>query len=122
MPAVILYLYHWATAARPGYEERKCARTALSCSYNVTQAYSMLSLLPYATRGLLATDYVILDHGQVTWTTLEDVSALDRFNVHRFSTWRVFSVVLDSNSRQGKPISIPIPRRYLYHTATAAHQ
>ncbi|GFT01721.1 uncharacterized protein TNCV_4205341 [Trichonephila clavipes] len=50
-----------------------------------------------ATRGLLATDHVILNHGQVTWTTpelapplltttqhqWEDVSALDRFNVHR---------------------------------------
>ncbi|GFV49008.1 uncharacterized protein TNCV_5064921 [Trichonephila clavipes] len=50
-----------------------------------------------ATRGLLATDHVILNHGQVTWTTpelapplltttphqREDVSALDRFNVHR---------------------------------------
>ncbi|GFY19596.1 uncharacterized protein TNCV_4647681 [Trichonephila clavipes] len=50
-----------------------------------------------ATRGLLATDHVILNHGQVTWTTpelapalltttphqWEDISALDRFNVHR---------------------------------------
>ncbi|GFV33964.1 uncharacterized protein TNCV_2613621 [Trichonephila clavipes] len=59
----------------------------------------------YATRGLLATDHVILNHGQVTWTTpepapplltttphqLEDVSALDRFNVHRCPTRRVFS-------------------------------
>ncbi|GFW98712.1 tigger transposable element-derived protein 1 [Trichonephila clavipes] len=49
-----------------------------------------------ATRGLLATNPVILNHGQVTWTTpemappfltttphqREDVSALDRFNVH----------------------------------------
>ncbi|GFX08612.1 uncharacterized protein TNCV_4171111 [Trichonephila clavipes] len=53
-----------------------------------------------ATRGLLATDHVILNHGQVTWTVpelapphltttphqREDVSALDRFNVHRFPT------------------------------------
>ncbi|GFT43227.1 uncharacterized protein TNCV_2520851 [Trichonephila clavipes] len=58
-----------------------------------------------ATRGLLATDHVILNHGQVTWTTpelapplltttphqREDVSALDRFNVHRCPTRRVFS-------------------------------
>ncbi|GFT24252.1 uncharacterized protein TNCV_2064761 [Trichonephila clavipes] len=58
-----------------------------------------------ATRGLLATDHVILNHGQVTWTTpelapplltttphqQEDVSALDRFNVHRCPTRRVFS-------------------------------
>ncbi|GFW11622.1 hypothetical protein TNCV_42571 [Trichonephila clavipes] len=52
------------------------------------------------TRGLLATDHVILNHGQETWTTpelaapspnyrttpREDVSALDRFNVHRCPT------------------------------------
>ncbi|GFX83102.1 SCAN domain-containing protein 3 [Trichonephila clavipes] len=58
-----------------------------------------------ATRGLLATDHVILNNGQVTWTTPElatplltttphqrkDVSALDRFNVHRCPTRRVFS-------------------------------
>ncbi|GFS86446.1 ATP-dependent DNA helicase [Trichonephila clavipes] len=54
---------------------------------------------------LLATDHVILNHGQVTWTTpelapplltttphqREDVSALDRFNVHRCPTRRDFS-------------------------------
>ncbi|GFX91150.1 uncharacterized protein TNCV_1245651 [Trichonephila clavipes] len=58
-----------------------------------------------ATRGLLATDHVILNHDQVTWTTpelapslltttphqREDVSALDRFNVHRYPTRWVFS-------------------------------
>ncbi|GFU98012.1 uncharacterized protein TNCV_232891 [Trichonephila clavipes] len=58
-----------------------------------------------ATRGLLATDLVIVNHGQVTRTTpelapplltttphkREDVWALDRFNVHRSPTWRVFS-------------------------------
>ncbi|GFU09073.1 uncharacterized protein TNCV_1319301 [Trichonephila clavipes] len=58
-----------------------------------------------ATRGLLATDHVILNHGQVTWTTpelapplltttphqREDVSALDRFNVHRCPTRWVFN-------------------------------
>ncbi|GFX15708.1 uncharacterized protein TNCV_2131941 [Trichonephila clavipes] len=75
------------------------------------------------TRGLLATDHVIWNHGQVTWTTpelapplltttphqREDVSALNRFNVHRFPTRRVFSgtggflVVLGSNPRQSKP-------------------
>ncbi|GFY20681.1 uncharacterized protein TNCV_1119151 [Trichonephila clavipes] len=57
-----------------------------------------------STRRLLATDHVILNHGQVTWTTSElapplltttphqreDVSALDRFNVHRCPTRRVF--------------------------------
>ncbi|GFW55856.1 uncharacterized protein TNCV_122401 [Trichonephila clavipes] len=58
-----------------------------------------------ATRGLLATDHVILNHGQVTWTTpelalplptttphqREDISVLDRFNVHRSPKRRVFS-------------------------------
>ncbi|GFU23826.1 HTH_Tnp_Tc3_2 domain-containing protein, partial [Trichonephila clavipes] len=53
-----------------------------------------------ATRGLLATDHVILSHGQVTWTTpelelplltttpqqREDISALDRFNMQRCHT------------------------------------
>ncbi|GFX04927.1 uncharacterized protein TNCV_2249101 [Trichonephila clavipes] len=53
-----------------------------------------------AIRGLLVTDHVILNHGQVTWSTPElapplltttphqrkDVSALDRFNVHRCPT------------------------------------
>ncbi|GFX79488.1 transposon Tf2-6 polyprotein [Trichonephila clavipes] len=58
-----------------------------------------------ATRGLLTTDHVNLNYGQVTWTTRElapslltttphqreDVSVLDRFNVHLFPTPRVFS-------------------------------
>ncbi|GFU51308.1 uncharacterized protein TNCV_2535641 [Trichonephila clavipes] len=62
-----------------------------------------LSAVP-ATRGLLVTDHVILNHGQETWTTpelappllittphqREDVSALDRFSVHRYPTRRVF--------------------------------
>ncbi|GFU55484.1 uncharacterized protein TNCV_2813001 [Trichonephila clavipes] len=80
------------------------------------------------TRGLLATDHVILNHGQVTWTTpelapplqtttphqREDVSALDRFNVHRCPTRRVFSGTgLD-------PVTKQATVRYLYHSATAA--
>ncbi|GFV32023.1 uncharacterized protein TNCV_1195551 [Trichonephila clavipes] len=66
---------------------------------------STLALALRSTRGLLATDPVILNHGQVTWTTpelapplltttphqREDVSALDRFNVHRCPTRRIFS-------------------------------
>ncbi|GFY03585.1 uncharacterized protein TNCV_3092111 [Trichonephila clavipes] len=58
-----------------------------------------------ATRGLLATDLVILNHGQVTRMTPEvaphlltttphqrkDVRALDKFVVHRCLTRRVFS-------------------------------
>ncbi|GFU87477.1 transposable element Tcb1 transposase [Trichonephila clavipes] len=80
------------------------------------------------TRGLLATDHVILNHGQVTWTTpelapplltttphqQEDVSALDRFNVHRCPTRQVFSGTgLELVTRQATV-------RYLYHSATAA--
>ncbi|GFS95202.1 uncharacterized protein TNCV_2705401 [Trichonephila clavipes] len=58
-----------------------------------------------STRGLLATDHVILNYCQLTWTTpklapplltttpyqREDVSALDRFNMHRCPTRRIFS-------------------------------
>ncbi|GFS57178.1 uncharacterized protein TNCV_4239241 [Trichonephila clavipes] len=80
-----------------------------------------------ATRGLLATDHVILNHGQVTWTTpelapplltttphqREDVSALDRFNVHRCPTRRVFSGTgLKLVTRQATiktRLAIPIP-------------
>ncbi|GFT74688.1 uncharacterized protein TNCV_562431 [Trichonephila clavipes] len=83
---------------------------------------------PYATRGLFATDNVILNHGQMTWTTpelaptlltttphqREDVSALDRFNVHCCPTWRVFSGTgLEFVAWQATV-------RYLYHSATTA--
>ncbi|GFY16386.1 uncharacterized protein TNCV_2350291 [Trichonephila clavipes] len=88
----------------------------------------MLTSHSLATRRLLATDHVILNHGQVTWTTpelkpplltitphqREDVSALDRFNVHRCPTRRVLSGNgLELVTRQAKI-------RYLYHSATAA--
>ncbi|GFW53749.1 uncharacterized protein TNCV_3938431 [Trichonephila clavipes] len=78
--------------------------------------------------GFLATDHVILNHGQVTWTTpelapplitttphqREDVSALERFNVHRDPTRWVFSGTgLELVTRQAMI-------RYLYHSATAA--
>ncbi|GFY17169.1 uncharacterized protein TNCV_1089451 [Trichonephila clavipes] len=80
MPAIILYLDHWVTAAPMPFPRGA------------------------STRGLLAIDLVILNHDQVTWTTpelapplltttphqREDVSALDRFNVHRSPTRRVF--------------------------------
>ncbi|GFX13750.1 uncharacterized protein TNCV_599591 [Trichonephila clavipes] len=73
-------------------------------------------------------DRVILNHGQVTWTTpelapplltttphqREDVSALDRFNVHRCPTWRVFS------GTGFEPVTKQATVRYLYHSATAA--
>ncbi|GFS94406.1 uncharacterized protein TNCV_2014401 [Trichonephila clavipes] len=77
---------------------------------------------------LLATDHVILNHGQVTWTTpelaplsltttphqREDVSALDRFNVHRCPTRRVF------NGTGFEPVTKQATVRYPYHSATAA--
>ncbi|GFW07405.1 uncharacterized protein TNCV_865771 [Trichonephila clavipes] len=81
-----------------------------------------------ATRGLLATDRVILNHDQVAWTTpelaprlltttphqRENVSALDRFNEHRCPTRQVFSGTgLELVKRQATI-------RYLYHSATAA--
>ncbi|GFV34156.1 uncharacterized protein TNCV_5046901 [Trichonephila clavipes] len=83
-----------------------------------------------ATRGLLATDHVILNPGQVTWTTpelatpplltttlhqREDVSTVDRLNVHHCPTRRVFSDSgLELVTRQATI-------RYLYHSATAAY-
>ncbi|GFW90386.1 uncharacterized protein TNCV_3509341 [Trichonephila clavipes] len=80
------------------------------------------------TRGLLATDHVILNYGQVTWTTpelapplltttphqREDVSALDRLNVHRCPTRRVFS------GTGLEPVTKQATVGYLYHSATAA--
>ncbi|GFT60014.1 uncharacterized protein TNCV_2686991 [Trichonephila clavipes] len=92
------------------------------CLHGKTQNHKM------TTRGILATDHVILNHGQVTWTTpelapplltatphqREDVSALDRFNVHRCPTQRVLSGTgLELVTRQATV-------RYLYHSATAA--
>ncbi|GFW61364.1 uncharacterized protein TNCV_4136821 [Trichonephila clavipes] len=73
-----------------------------------------------ATQGLLATDHTILNHGQVTWTTpelaphqREDVSALDRFSVHRCPTRRVFS------GTRARTHDMPAMIRYLDHWATA---
>ncbi|GFX99423.1 uncharacterized protein TNCV_1080671 [Trichonephila clavipes] len=80
------------------------------------------------TRGLLATDHVIFNHGQVTWTTpelapplltttphqREDVSALDRFSVHLCPTRRVFS------GTGLELVTKPATIRCLYHSATAA--
>ncbi|GFW70028.1 uncharacterized protein TNCV_1404811 [Trichonephila clavipes] len=73
-------------------------------------------------------DHVILNHDQVTWTTpefspslltttphqREDVSALDRFNVHRCPTRRVFS------GTGPELVTRQATIRYLYHSATAA--
>ncbi|GFW08049.1 uncharacterized protein TNCV_2978171 [Trichonephila clavipes] len=81
-----------------------------------------------ATRGLLATDHVILNRGQVTWTTPELAPpspnyhttpmggrfSSRRFNMHRCPTRRVFSGTgLELMTGQ-------TPVRYLYHSATAA--
>ncbi|GFY15260.1 uncharacterized protein TNCV_1570711 [Trichonephila clavipes] len=80
------------------------------------------------TRGLLATDHVILNHGQVTWATpelapplltttphqRENVSALDRFNMHRCPTRWVFS------GTGLKLVTRQAAIRYLYHSAAAA--
>ncbi|GFV00342.1 CX9C domain-containing protein [Trichonephila clavipes] len=88
----------------------------------------LLDNVVQTTRGLLATDHVILNHGQVTWTTpelapplltttphqREDVSALDRFNVHRCPTRRVFS------GTGLEPVTKQATVRYLYNSATAA--
>ncbi|GFW20169.1 uncharacterized protein TNCV_2321101 [Trichonephila clavipes] len=72
-------------------------------------------------------EHSILNHGQVTWTTpeltpslltttprqREDVSALDRFNLHRCPTLWVFS---DTGiGTHGMAVMI----RYLDHWATA---
>ncbi|GFW03604.1 uncharacterized protein TNCV_3988231 [Trichonephila clavipes] len=46
----------------------------------------------------------------------EDVSALDRFNVHRCPTRRVFS------GTGLEPVTKQATVRYLYHSATAAAQ
>ncbi|GFS68357.1 uncharacterized protein TNCV_3000421 [Trichonephila clavipes] len=81
------------------------ARTNINLIESSQVSESILTSHCSATRGLSATDHVILNHGQVTWTTpelahplltttphqREDVSALDRFNVHRCPTRRVFS-------------------------------
>ncbi|GFW37703.1 uncharacterized protein TNCV_415891 [Trichonephila clavipes] len=81
------------------------------------------------TRGLLATDHVILNHGQVTWTTpelapplltttphqWEDISALDRFNVHRRPTRRVFSGTGARTRDKASHGPIPIPLGYHGH-------
>ncbi|GFV97560.1 uncharacterized protein TNCV_2040681 [Trichonephila clavipes] len=78
--------------------------------------YTILKETPKATRGLLATDHVILNHGQVTWTTpelapplltttpyqREDVSALDRFNVHRCVPFRSRGQLSENESDGGE--------------------
>ncbi|GFX46914.1 uncharacterized protein TNCV_4040581 [Trichonephila clavipes] len=113
MPAMIRCLDHWATVVD----------TSVDTNF---PSYHFTSM--GATRGLWVTDHVILNHGQVTWTTpelapplltttphqREDVSALDRFSVHRCPTRRVFS------GTGLEPVTKQATVRYLYHSATAA--
>ncbi|GFY06978.1 synaptic vesicle 2-related protein [Trichonephila clavipes] len=116
---VLLFCFGAVSAASPSYTWMVIFRTCMGFSLGgIAQGVTLNSeycptnvrgkagfYLCVATRGLLATDHVILSHGQVTWTTpelappllittphqREDVSALDRFNVHRCPTRRVFS-------------------------------
>ncbi|GFY30042.1 uncharacterized protein TNCV_4073551 [Trichonephila clavipes] len=88
-----------------------------------------ISVCATAPRGLLATDHAILNHGQVTWTIpelapplltttphqREDVSALDRFNVHRCPTRRVFSGTGLGTRDKASHDPIPIPLGYRGH-------
>ncbi|GFT15426.1 uncharacterized protein TNCV_3264461 [Trichonephila clavipes] len=71
-------------------------------------------------------NHVILNYDQVTWTTperappttsphqRESVRALDKFNVHRYHTRRVFS------STGLELVTRPATIRYLNHSSTAA--
>ncbi|GFU81732.1 uncharacterized protein TNCV_3086441 [Trichonephila clavipes] len=114
-----------------GIHFRRKRETDFSPEEDTTKSYlgfEPTRLQAKATRGLWATDHVILNHGQVTWTTpelapplltttphqREDVSALDRFNVHRCPTRRVFS------GTGLEPVTKQATVRYLYHSATAA--
>ncbi|GFT65490.1 uncharacterized protein TNCV_583551 [Trichonephila clavipes] len=151
MPAMVGYLNHWATAARyiqcsvglaTGVDVQRChvfhahmlllqifKRRGPHLSQMESHKQNSLDVRTKsnrATRGLLATDHVILNHGQVTWTTpelapplltttphqREDVSALDRFSVHRCPTRRVFS------GTGLELVTKPATVRYLYHSAT----
>ncbi|GFT59041.1 uncharacterized protein TNCV_186321 [Trichonephila clavipes] len=103
-------------------------RAKLDCEYKVVSYNQIKSDKIYesskkvAARGLLATDHVILNHGQVTRTTpelapplltttphqREDVSALDRFSVHRCPTRRVCSGTGLELVRSHDPTTIPL--------------
>ncbi|GFW24529.1 hypothetical protein TNCV_2403941 [Trichonephila clavipes] len=47
------------------------ARRCTNPSFTVPNALGLRWLSGHATRGILETDHVILNHGQVTWTTSE---------------------------------------------------
>ncbi|GFV88216.1 uncharacterized protein TNCV_3243651 [Trichonephila clavipes] len=78
-------------------------------------------------RGLLTTGHVILNLGQVTWTSpelipplltatphqREDVSALDRFSMHHCPKWWIF------RGTGLEIVAMPATIRYLHQSATA---
>ncbi|GFW13868.1 uncharacterized protein TNCV_2097491 [Trichonephila clavipes] len=110
-----------------GTETCAVAQPLLSRSSTVEGRLNYDTSVAAATRGLLATDHVILNHGQVTWTTTElappllttsptggRFSSLDRFNVLRCPTRQVFS-----GTGLGL-VTKPAKIRYLDHSATAA--
>ncbi|GFU61218.1 uncharacterized protein TNCV_1071631 [Trichonephila clavipes] len=88
----------------------------------------LLDNVVQTTRGLLATDHIILNHGQETWMTpelapplltttphqREDVSALDRFSEHRCPTRRVLC------GTWLELVTNPATIQYLYHSSTVA--
>ncbi|GFW11848.1 uncharacterized protein TNCV_4100591 [Trichonephila clavipes] len=81
---------------------------------------------PQTTRGLLATNHVTSNYVQVMWTTSElaplsklplqrkDISALDRFNMHRCPAQLVFS------GTGLELVTKPATIRYLDHWASTA--
>ncbi|GFW64786.1 uncharacterized protein TNCV_4450881 [Trichonephila clavipes] len=119
----------WCREFELGIAEEKFIPSALQrgrCMENRSRLKRVPLVWYTTTRGLLATDYVILNHGQVTWTTpelapplltttphqREDVSAVDRFNVHRCPTRRVFSGSgLELDKASHGPIPIPLGYR-----------
>ncbi|GFV30585.1 uncharacterized protein TNCV_4222361 [Trichonephila clavipes] len=137
-------MFGWVVAASAPYLATHCLfQTELDLERDNPAALSLIKEsfynddlmagAPSTTRGLLATDHVILNHGQVTWTTpelapplltttphqWEDVSALDRFNVHRCPTaiyvvqpqadgnTKVTLLVAKTTMAPPKPVSIP---------------
>ncbi|GFX35842.1 uncharacterized protein TNCV_746351 [Trichonephila clavipes] len=130
------FVYYYGNAIRCNSTSAKEMRKVIwplwghSCSTDAEPMHWFCPTDPntWSTRGLLETEHVILNHGQVTWTTpelapplltttpnqWEDVSALDRFNGHRCPTRRVFcGTGLELETKQATV-------RYLYHSATAA--
>ncbi|GFX15992.1 integrase catalytic domain-containing protein [Trichonephila clavipes] len=106
-------------------------KRALGRSRLAYEEFETVIIQVEATRGLLATDHVILNHGQVTCTTpelappllttpphqREDVSALDRLNAHRCPTRRVFSgtgLELMTSKPRSDTYTTRLPRPYFF--------